>query len=118
MEIFIRAEANEIDLIWSFMHEDENMLCPFPERKHEVLRLSDICTKRIAPNQEILKLARSLQQQESLEPKDAIHVACALKADAEYFLTCDDKLLKHARKLDTTTVIMNPVDYVRQEEAQ
>lgn len=29
-EIFYRAEKSEIQLIWSFMHEDETILCPFP----------------------------------------------------------------------------------------
>jgi len=28
-EIFLRAERNEIQLVWSFMHEDENIFCPF-----------------------------------------------------------------------------------------
>lgn len=42
-EIFFRAEMKKVQLIWSFMHEDEAILCPFPERKYEVIRLSDLC---------------------------------------------------------------------------
>ncbi len=32
-EIFLRAEIEEIQLAWSFMHEDETLLCPFPKSK-------------------------------------------------------------------------------------
>ena len=28
-EIFERAEAGQIQLVWSFMHEDETAICPF-----------------------------------------------------------------------------------------
>jgi hypothetical protein len=31
-EIFLRAEIEEIQLAWSFMHADETLLCPFPNR--------------------------------------------------------------------------------------
>ena len=52
-EIFIRAEEGEIQLVWSFMHEDETILCPFPERKHEASRLANLCALRIGPEEEI-----------------------------------------------------------------
>lgn len=38
-EIFIRAEIEDIRLAWSFMHEDETMLCPFPNRSNIALIL-------------------------------------------------------------------------------
>lgn len=31
---------------------------------------------------------------------DAIHLACAESANADYFLTCDDKLIRKARKAE------------------
>ncbi|BAU44523.1 hypothetical protein [Leptolyngbya sp. O-77] len=36
-EIFNQAEAKTVQLIWSFMHEDETLLCPFPERQEFAL---------------------------------------------------------------------------------
>ena len=41
-EIFILAEMKNVRLIWYFMHDDENALCPFMERKLEVSRLSSL----------------------------------------------------------------------------
>ncbi len=115
-EIFIRAERAECQLVWSFMHEDENLLCPFPDRKFEVMRLSTLCEVRIGPEDEIRDLALSFERKAKLSAKDAVHLACAVYAKAAVFLTCDDGLLKRAKRLKLTISLMNPVDYVRQED--
>ena len=35
------------------MHEDETVLCPFPERKYEVMRLAALCKVRVGPEERI-----------------------------------------------------------------
>ena len=112
-EIFVRAEGNKIRLVWSFMHEDETILCPFPERKYEVLRLAALCKVRMGPEQDIYKLAKSLQKKGSLSAKDSIHLACAAHVNADFFLTCDDRAIRRAEALELEMVLMNPVDYIR-----
>ena len=116
-EIFIRAEKNEVQLVWSFMHEDETNICPFPERKYEVLRLAVICKVRLGPEEEIYKLAKQYQRKGKVSSKDSIHLACASKIKANFFLTCDDNLIKQAKRLKLAIKIMNPVDYIRSEVA-
>jgi len=112
-EIFVRAEGGEVRLVWSFMHEDETILCPFPERKYEVLRLASLCKVRVDPEGEISKHAKSHQKKGSLSAKDSIHLACAAHVSADFFLTCDDRLVKQAEALELEMVLMNPVDYIR-----
>ena len=112
-EIFAGAERGEIKLIWSFMHEDENLLCPFPERKIAVSRIASLCKAIIGPDKKIHGRAKSLQQEGRLSSKDAVHVACAEFAECGYFLTCDDELIKRSARLSLGLRIMNPVDYVR-----
>jgi predicted nucleic acid-binding protein len=116
--IFKEAEKEEIKLVWSFMHEDENSLCPFLERKLEVLRLSFLCKTRIFPNQEVYRLAKSFQEKARLSSKDAVHLACADLTGCGYFLTCDDKLIQRAKRLSLAMKVMNPVDYVREAMMQ
>jgi len=116
-EIFMRAERGELQLVWSFMHEDECILCPFPERKYEVFRLSALCKIRAGPKEEIYNYAKVFQRKARLSSKDAIHLACAYYIKAGFFLTCDDNLIKHAKQLNLNIKIMNPVDYIRQEGA-
>jgi predicted nucleic acid-binding protein len=113
-EIFLRAERDRIGLVWSFMHQDETILCPFPERKYEVLRLNTLCKVRIGPDEEIHKLALSFQKERRLSAKDAIHLACAFYSKADFFLTCDDQLMKQAKQLKLAIRVMNPVDYIRE----
>jgi predicted nucleic acid-binding protein len=52
------------------------------------------------------------------ELKDALHVACAKDSDAEYFLTCDDQLLKKKDKLKLDFLMMNPVEYTLRLRAE
>jgi hypothetical protein len=114
-EIFNQAESQTIQLIWSFMHEDETLLCPFPERRDFALELSTLYQVRIAPEEAIYTLAQALIQQGRFSAKDILHVACASDTQANFFLTCDDALLRQARKLPLACVMMNPVDYIRRE---
>jgi predicted nucleic acid-binding protein len=68
----------------------------------------------IGPDEAIYNLAQSYVQQGALSAKDAVHLACAIHAGADVFLTCDDKLLKQAIRMGVTISILNPVDFIRQ----
>ena len=53
-EIFTRVEQQtDLELVWSFMHQDETALCPFPDQKIESLRLARLCQRKIGPEQAI-----------------------------------------------------------------
>ncbi len=113
--IFEMAYHDDVELIWSFMHQDESLLCPFIERKIEATRLSSLCKHWIGPQKKIYDLAKAFTTEKSLSAKDSIHLACAVYAHADYFITCDDRLLKQARKLPLEISIMNPVEYIRKD---
>lgn len=81
--------------------------CPFPERKYEVLRLSALCKVRIGPEDKIDKTATAFQKRVGLSTRDA-----------NAFLTCDDRLIRRSERLELGIMVMNPVDYVRQEVLQ
>lgn len=110
-DIFASAEAGRIELVWSFMHEDENSMCPFADRRFEVLRLSEICKIVIGPDSDIKRRAVELNEGFGVSPKDALHLAAAEKASSEYFLTCDDGITAKADKLPLEFAIMNPANY-------
>jgi predicted nucleic acid-binding protein len=48
-----------------------------------------------------------------LRQKDASHIACAVAAGADYFLTTDKKILN--KPIEDITVI-NPIDFIRRYE--
>ena len=114
-EIFMRALQSKVTLVWSFMHEDENSLSPFPRYRSEVLNLAALCEVSIAPSDSIRNQAMKFESSNQIDAKDAIHLACALSAKVQVFLTCDDRLIRRARKIKLPFAVMNPVAYVTGE---
>jgi hypothetical protein len=114
-ELFNKAEVQAVQLMWSLMHEDETLLCPFPERRDFALELSTLCPTRIGPEAAVYAIAQTFIQQGKFSAKDVLHVACAVYAQANFFLSCDDVLLRQAKKLSLTCDAMNPVDYIRRQ---
>jgi predicted nucleic acid-binding protein len=115
-EIFLRAEIEEVQLAWSFMHEDETLLCPFPNRLNVAFILSTLCKTRIGPEEQIYESALEFQRISKITSKDAIHLACADFIKSDYFLSCDSRLVSQAKKLGLKMTILNPVDYIRLED--
>ncbi len=115
-EIFTQAEAHTIELVWSFVHHDETLLCPFPDRQAEAFRLSALCIKRQGPNDSILQAAQKLCAREHISGRDALHLAAALEIGAKSFLSCDDRLLHRASRAQLDIELLNPVDYIRRTE--
>jgi len=106
------AERGRICIVWSFMHEDENLLCPFPDRKLAIQHLAGCCRKQVGPDTQVRNLAEDMQTKAGLSAKDALHLACAVHAEAKAFLSCDDELLRKGRRLRLDMVLLNPVEYV------
>ena len=56
--------------------------------------------------------ARALQP-EGIKPVDALHLASAVAAKADYFCTCDDQFLKRAKAVDTgQTKVVSPLELI------
>lgn len=52
-----------------------------------------------------------------IKPLDALHVALAETGNADYFCTCDDRLLRNAKRVkDLLVKVVNPVDLVQEIE--
>jgi len=101
-------------LVWSYMLEYENSQNPFVIRKNSIIKWKDIADIYIKENENILKVAEALLSK-GIKAKDAIHIACAAEAKCDYFLTTDIGILK--KNIDTIKV-MNPIDFIREMEAE
>lgn len=52
-----------------------------------------------------------------IKPLDALHIALAESGNADYFCTCDDKLLKNAKRIkDLSVRVINPIDLIQEIE--
>jgi predicted nucleic acid-binding protein len=53
-----------------------------------------------------------------IKPLDALHLASAIAAKADFLCTCDDRFLKKARSLDTQpTKIVSPLELVSEVQS-
>ena len=110
-KLLIQAEiANgNLDLVWSFMLHYENNDNPYAERKEQIALWETKATAVITFTQEMQLQANALMPF-GIKSKDAVHLACAITAHANYFITTDKKLLN---KSIGAINIINPMDFVR-----
>ena len=111
--ILQRIKEGDLQLIWSFMLDYENSLNPNNDIRQEIEQVSVLAGDSIIPDDDILISAQAFEKQ-GIKPRDALHLACALKGGADYFLTCDDKIVKRATNLNMK--VFNPIRFVEETE--
>jgi len=89
--VIMLVEMGEIELISSETLLFELQKTPNIHRKRYVLNVLNKGKFFISLNDEIKKRARALNTI-GIKPVDALHLACAEAAQADYFCTCDDRL--------------------------
>ncbi|MBI5049245.1 MAG: PIN domain-containing protein [Deltaproteobacteria bacterium] len=113
--ILQKIKNKELKLIWSFMIDYENSLNPYDDVRQEIEMAASLAFKSITPDEAILNAAKEFESN-GIKPRDSIHLACALNGKAEYFLTCDDKLIKRASALDMNIKVINPLRFIEDME--
>ena len=113
--ILQRIKSGDFALLWSFVIDYENSLNPYDDVRLEIELASSLADETIKPDEFVVATARRFEKK-GIKPRDALHLACALKGKAEYFLTCDDKLIKKASALGINLKIMNPIKFVEEME--
>jgi len=85
---------------------------PHPVRKIYALRVLANAKVFVRTDARVEDRARSLSAI-GIKPVDALHLASAIEAKADYFCTCDDRFLKRARAADTVqTRVVSPLELV------
>ena len=115
-ELLVRIEAGEIELVSSFVVEEEHSRLSIPARREEVRRLMDLAQAFVALQPTIFERAHGLRGV-GLAANDALHLAAAERAGADYFVTCDDKLLRKARSVETSVKVVLPTELLEEEES-
>ena len=96
-------------LVWSDVLDYENFDNPFKERSVKIAEWESLASEKIEMNNGVYEKAK-VNMGFGLKQKDAAHIACAIFANADYFITVDKKILNKNIK-DIT--IINPVDFLR-----
>ena len=99
-------------LIWSYILDFENSKNPFQERKEQIIKWKKYAIANVEENTDIINTAILLNN-EGLQKMDSLHIACAIFAKADYFLTTDDKVNKKASTI-ANIKIADPIDFIKQ----
>jgi hypothetical protein len=99
-------------LIWSYILDYENSKNPFQERKEQIIKWKKYAIADVEENTDIINTAILLNNK-GLQKMDSLHIACAIFAKADYFLTTDDKVNKKASAI-ANIKIADPIDFIKQ----
>jgi predicted nucleic acid-binding protein len=89
-----------VGLVGSFALEFESNRNPDPDRREHTERLLSLASERVPPSSAVQRRT-DIYKEIGLKAWDATHLAVAVEAGADFFCTCDDRLLRRARSADT-----------------
>ena len=113
-KLFIQSliKYGDVLLVSSFVLYSEIIENPFEYKKNSILRFVDDYAKEYISSKmisEALTIANVITGA-GVKAFDAAHVACAIIADCDYFITTDKQLLKY--KTNKIRII-NPIEFVK-----
>lgn len=114
--ILALCQSGQVQLLSSDALEYEAGRNPHPLRKAHTAEVLARAVQVIRVSDEIETQARAYHQA-GLKPLDALHLACAAQAGADYFCTCDDQLRRRARSAHAgPPSVVTPVELIGELE--
>ena len=113
-KLYIQAgvRVGRYTLVWSYMLDFESDGNPYEEKQKAIRPWKDIANEYCPSTNDILS-AGTIYMRLGIKAKDALHIACAVKSNCDYFITTDKKLLN--KNIDGIRII-NPIDFIRETE--
>ena len=95
-KLFIQRMIFErkIELVWSYVLKFENSSNPYEIKRNSIARWEKLCSTFVMMSDEIVSTAELIKAT-GVKDADALHVACAISANCDYFITVDKRLLKY-----------------------
>ena len=99
-------------LVWSYILDYENSRNPFLERREQIAKWQAYSKADIEENKKIIDIATRVHQH-GIKKMDSLHIACAITAEADYFLTTDDEILKRAMHVQGI-IVTDPISFIKE----
>ena len=110
--VLMLCEVGQVKLMTSDALGFELERNPHPVRKEYALKVLSNAAVFVHTESQIEERARTFLA-EGIKPVDALHLASAVEAKADYFCTCDDRFLKRAKAVDTgQTKVVSPLELI------
>lgn len=100
----------KLALVWSFMLDYENSANPYPSHREAIAEWKTLAKHYIPVLDNIRERGAIISTNTGIKSKDALHVACAIEAKSDYFITTDRALFKKAQSLPEIKAV-NPIDF-------
>lgn len=110
-----QISLGSIMLVSSYVLSAENSANKFASRREDIKKFMDKYTALYVSDKNRPRIEHKAQEimKAGLKFMDACHIACAIFAGSDYFLSVDDRVLR----FKTNEVrIMNPVDFISELE--
>ena len=113
-KLFIQEEIKNgtFELIWSYILDVESSANPYLRRRKSVQEWKSFAIMDIEESEALLILMESFEKRK-LKSCDALHLASAVMASADFFITVDHGILN---KPIPEIRVMNPEQFVRHYE--
>jgi len=108
-------ETGEATLVNSSVLEFENSRNPFSLRREWMEHCLTLAIEYQRVDESILGRAEELEKN-GVSAIDALHITCAESSNADYFIACDDRLLKKEKQFKVKSA--NPVDFIQKETGE
>lgn len=107
-------ENRAVTLVTSTVVGYETSLHPDALARTWVMRCAALAQENRPVDSSVRERAQVLEQ-EGFKALDALHVACAEMARCDYFITCDDRLIKHYRRMEGILYVCTPTEFIEVE---
>ena len=104
----------DIEMAWSYMLDFENSKNTNAAKKNAILNFSQNAKETVMASENILKNAKEINKS-GIKEADALHIACAIEAKCDYFVTTDDRVLKYS---NDKISILDPIDLAKKLSEQ
>ncbi len=122
LRILLEAEAKlriqenirsgTFELVWSYVLDYENSKNPFRERREQIIKWRTYSDEDIEESEAVLNIA-SIIMKNGIKKLDSLHLACAIKANTDYFLTTDDAVIKKAKYIKNIQIV-DPIGFIKE----
>jgi len=106
--LFMLIDCQNVEIVSSDALLFENDNNPYEERSTFVSLVLQKASCTQSVDADILSRSQEIEKC-NIKGLDAVHIACAEKSKADFFITCDDKIIKRYKGLVN---VQNPIDFV------
>ena len=114
LEVQSQMRLGILEYVWSDMLTGEVMDSPYVENREKILPWRFGAVENVHITDEIEAQAEEYMRI-GVKSSDAIHLACAVATDCDWFFTTDKGILKKVSKIGNMRVA-NPMDFVKEAE--